>query len=379
MARIGIDAHAIGSMLTGNETYIANLVDSLLKVESEHEYILYLTDSEAARKTAARYPQAEVVQIRPSWPLLRIPLVMPVLAKRNKIELLHVQYVGPPLINVPVVATIHDISFETHPEFFSFRERLQFKATFRLTARLCRKVLTISEHSRRDLIEIYGLPEDKVVVAYLAASPVFRPLAEDGEAGLRTVKEKYGVGDDYLLSVGNLQPRKNMVRMIKAYAMLRDLRPDIKCKLVIVGKKAWKHDPILSFVSRSPWASDIILTGYVPEHDLALLYAGARIFLYPSIYEGFGLPPLEAMACGTPVVVSDRTSLPEVVGDAGIKVNPFDINAIAAAIAALILEPGMAKAYGEAGLKRSSMFSWSKCAESTLAVYEDAIREDRES
>lgn len=373
--RIGIDAHAIGKQLTGNETYITNLIDGLMALDSGHRFVLLFTDEDSASAVGARYPEAEIVLSRVAQPLVRIPFVLPYLVARNKLDMLHVQYVGPPIFNKPLVASIHDISFETHPEFFSPRERNQFRLTFPFTARQANKILTISEHTRNDLMEIYGIPGEKVIVTYLAASDNFQPLSNSEEGS--SVHQKYGIGESYILAVGNLQPRKNMIRLIQAYTRLRDAMPEIRSQLVIVGKKAWMHDPILSFVTRSKWADDIILTGYVPDEDLRFLYARAGVFVYPSLYEGFGLPPLEAMACGTPVIVSDRASLPEVVGDAGIKVNPYDVEGLAAAVAVLLLDPEVVDFYKQAGLRQAARFSWEKCAKETLAVYEEALREDR--
>ncbi len=373
MSVIGIDAHAIGEKLTGNETYIRNLIEALLRLDSGHEFVLYFTQREAMEDWRRRSPKAESVLLRPTNPLVRIPLTMPLLGWLDQIDLLHVQYVGPPFIKSALVAVIHDISFERFPEFFSKKEVAQFRLTIPFTARHADRVLTISECSKRDMVEKYGIAEEKIVVTYLGVAPEFRPLENHDEG--RAVAEKFGINGAYILAVGNLQPRKNLVRLINAYTRLRNARPDLKHKLVIVGKKAWKSSPILDFVNRSRWSDDIILTDYVPGADLPALYANADIFVYPSIYEGFGLPPLESMACGTPVIVSETASLPEVVGNAGIKVNPFDIEALAAAMGAVLLEPKLAEWYGRAGIERAGKFTWDDCARKTMRVYEDVIRE----
>lgn len=373
MARIGIDAHAIGERLTGNETYISNLIDGLAALESGHEFVLFFTREKAAEQWRRRHRGLEVVMARPSQPVVRIPLVMPWLVRRHKIDLLHVQYAGPPFMATPLITAIHDISYERYPEYFSRREVLQFRATIPWTARKARRVLTISECSKRDLVEIYGIQEDKVIVIYLGVSAAFAPL-DSVDEGWKTVRE-YGASGRYILAVGNLQPRKNLVRLIAAYTRLRNNQPEIRNKLLIVGKKAWKHDPILEFARQTRWVDDIIFTGYVPDKDLPVLYGCADALVYPSIYEGFGLPPLEAMACGTPVVVSDRSSLPEVVGDAGLKVDPFDVDAIAQSMAVLLTKPEVARRFSTAGLERANQFRWADCARKTLEVYEEVCRE----
>lgn len=369
MARIGIDAHAIGERLTGNETYISNLIQSLLEIDSKHEFILFFTKEDAAALWQRSDNRIQAVLARPAQPLLRVPFVMPWLSWKERIDLLHVQYAGPPFLTQPLVTTIHDISFEHYPQFFTKRELLQFRSTIPYTARRADKILTVSDYSKRDLVETYHLPEDKIVVTYNGVATSFKPLSIP-ETG-RQAAQKYGVTGPYLLAVGNLQPRKNLVRLIAAYTRLRNARPEIKHQLLVVGKEAWLYDPILDFARRSRWADDILFSGYVPSSDLPMLYCGAEAMVYPSIFEGFGLPPLEAMACGTPVIVSDRSALPEIVGDAGIKVNPFDIEAIAAAMAGLILEPDVARWYGLAGIKRAERFTWSNCATRTLEVYEE--------
>lgn len=368
MANFGIDAHAVGANLTGNETYVTNLVNAMVKLGTGHEFTVLYTHPKAALYWQGKQG-LNLVRVRPEHPLVRIPLVMPWLVQRHNLDLLHVQYVGPPFLTAPLIVTIHDISFEYYPEFFSTREMLRFKATIPLTARRSSKILTISNNSKQALMDAYGIPDEKIVVTYLGVDTKFQPMRSTSEE--HRAAAKYGINGRYLLAVGNLQPRKNMVRLIKAYTRLRNARPEIDHKLVIVGKKAWKFDPILSFIKSSRWVDDIILTDYVPDEDLRILYARAGLFVYPSIYEGFGLPPLEAMACGTPVVVSDRSSMPEVVGDAGIKVDPFDVDRLAAAMAGILLEPEVAKWYEERGLQRVKQFSWSKCASATMNIYEE--------
>ncbi|MHB1391449.1 MAG: glycosyltransferase family 4 protein [Thermoleophilia bacterium] len=374
MARIGIDAHAIGEKLTGNETYVSNLVEALIELDMSHELVLFFTKPDARETWQQSHAGLETVLVRLEQPLVRIPLLTPWLVWRQAIDLLHVQYVGPPLMTAPLVAVIHDISFESFPQFFSRKEVIQFRHTIPLTARRARKVLTVSENSKRDLVDIYGLPEDKVIVTYLGVNDRFRPVSAGVET--RQVTDRYGISNGYILAVGNLQPRKNLVRLMAAYTRLRSARPDIEQQLVIVGKKAWKHDPILAFVEKSPWNRDIILTDYVPDDDLPALYSGASMMVYPSLYEGFGLPPLESMACGTPVIVSDRASLPEVVGDAGIKVNPYDVDALAAAMASLALDEATRHWFSEAGIRQAQSFTWDRTARETAAVYENVLREE---
>lgn len=372
MAKIGIDAHAIGEHLTGNETYIANLVNELMALDSGHEFVLFFTNPEAADLWRQKHRQAQIVLAQPRNPLVRIPLVTPWLIWKLGIDLLHVQYAGPPFLTAPLVTMVHDISYEHYPQFFTKKQVIQYRATIPRTARQAAKVLTVSEYSKRDLVETYGIPEEKVVVTYDGVGSHFAPA--DSRETEMAVAGKYGIRGKYVLAVGNLQPRKNLVRLMAAYTRLRQARPDIDHKLVIVGRKAWKFSPVLAFATQSKWADEIIFTDYVPDEDLPALYSGAEAFAYPSIFEGFGIPPLEAMACGTPVVVSDRSSLPEVVGDAGLKIDPYDVEGLAAALATLILEPKVKLYFREKGLQQAAKFRWSDTAARTLAVYELVLR-----
>jgi glycosyltransferase involved in cell wall biosynthesis len=208
----------------------------------------------------------------------------------------------------------------------------------------------------------------------LAAPAHFGPVTHDKE--LQRVRHTYGIDGDYVLSVGSIQPRKNLVRLIKAYAALRGARAGNKCpKLVIVGKCAWLYDETLRALEQTGVEDSVVLTGYVPEPDLPALYSGALCFIYPSYFEGFGLPPLEAMKCGAPVIVGNATSLPEVVGEAALKVDPFDVSAIAAAMDQLINNSELRAELRVKGLARAKMFDWNDTAQRTLAVYEQVHRE----
>jgi glycosyltransferase involved in cell wall biosynthesis len=232
-------------------------------------------------------------------------------------------------------------------------------------------VIALSEYARNDIVNTYQVSPDKISVIPLAAGDHFRPIADEEE--LQRVRQTYGIEGEYMLSVGAIQPRKNLGRLVAAYSHLRDAKPEGKLpKLVLAGKCAWLYDETLSAIKELELSDSIILTGYVPESDLPALYSGALCFIYPSYFEGFGLPPLEAMQCGVPVIVGDRTSLPEVVGDAGVLVDPFDINALAAAIGKVISDSDLRAKLSVQGLARAKLFEWRETARQTLAVYQKA-------
>ena len=369
---IAIDAHSVGTGLAGNETYVTNLVEELAALDTFNRYTLYVTKPAAVERFAGRWPHVSVRRTLPHTPLVRIPLTLSAELRRRPVDLLHVQYTAPPLAPCPVVATVHDLSFEHLPATFKRRSWMQLRLTVRRTARRAAHVITPSEFTRRDICETYRVPAGRTSAIPLAASERFAP-APAGEVG--RVRRAYRLGaGDYLLAVGSIQPRKNLIRLVHAYADLRVARAGAKLpKLVIAGKRAWLYEGTLRAVAeRGLGPEDVIFTGYVPEADLPALYTGALGFVYPSYFEGFGLPPLEAMRCGTPVVVADRTSLPEVVGDAGLAFDPFDTGALAHALARLVADGPLRARLRERGLARAASFSWRETARRTLEVYQRA-------
>ncbi|HEX5708032.1 MAG TPA: glycosyltransferase family 1 protein [Pyrinomonadaceae bacterium] len=368
---IAIDAHAVGTGLAGNETYVRSLVEALAAVDGRNRYTLYVTRREAVEALDGRWPNFDVRRTLPHTPLVRIPLTLSrELRRRPRPDLLHVQYTAPPFAPCPVVATVHDLSFEHLPETFTRRGRAQLRLTVRQTARRAAHLIVPSEHTRRDLVETYGVAPERLSVIPLAASPVFRP-ASAGEVG--RVRSAYGLEGDYILAVGSIQPRKNLVRLVRAYADLRRRRRrDNLPRLVLVGKRAWLYGETLRAVEAEGVREHTTFTGYVSESDLPALYTGALCFVYPSFFEGFGLPPLEAMACGTPVLTGDRTSLPEVVGDAALTVDPFDTDSLGRAVERLIDDAALREALRERGLARARLFTWRRTASLTLEAYHRA-------
>jgi glycosyltransferase involved in cell wall biosynthesis len=372
--RIAIDAHSVGAKLGGNESYALNLIEALAQIDRVNEYTLYVTTADAFERFHRRWPNFSVHNTLPHTPLIRIPLTLSAELRKNPVDVLHVQFTAPPFCPCPVVVSIHDLSFEHLPQTFNRRSRTQLRLTVRHSARRAARILTLSEHTRRDVIATYGVDREMVTAIPLAAPLHFAPVTHDKE--LQRVRHTYGIDGDYVLSVGSIQPRKNLVRLIKAYAELRGARAGNKCpKLVIVGRCAWLYDETLRALEQTGVKDSVVLTGYVPESDLPALYSGALCFIYPSYFEGFGLPPLEAMKCGAPVIVGNATSLPEVVGDAALKVDPFDVTAIASSMDQLINNSELRNTLSAKGLARAKMFDWKDTAQRTLAVYEQVHRE----
>jgi glycosyltransferase involved in cell wall biosynthesis len=290
--------------------------------------------------------------------------------------LLHVTYNAPPLCPCPTVVTIHDISFEHYPQFFSPRDRLILKTLVPLSARRARRIITVSEHAKGEIMACYDITADKIAVTYEAAGEQFRPITNP--TALQTVRTKYGIPDGpFILALGNLQPRKNIRRLVEAFARLdlsqRKVQSLLQSTLVIAGKAQWRESEIFQSVRDRGLEDAVILPGYVDDADLPALYSAATVFVYPSLYEGFGLPPLEAMACGTPVISSNAASLPEVVSDAALTIDPTDIDALAQALVEVLSSPERQEDLRQRGLRRVAQFSWDRCAAETLSVYREVL------
>ena len=367
--RIAIDAHSVGTGLGGNESYAANLIEALAEIDSVNDYTLYVTRNEAVARFRHRWPNFRVRSTLPHTPLVRIPLTLSAELRSHPVDVLHVQFTSPPFAPCPVVVSIHDLSFEHLPETFNRRSRAQLRFTVRRSARSAARVLALSENARQDIISTYRIAPDLVTAIPLAAPTHFRPVDDEDE--LQRVRQTYGINGDYILSVGSIQPRKNLARLLSAYERLRHTRPEGSLpQLVLVGKRAWLYRETLKTIEEL--GTSVIATGYVPETDLPALYSGAMCFVYPSFFEGFGLPPLEAMKCGTAVITGDRTSLPEVVGDSGVLVNPFDIDAISSAIATMVDDSSLRSSLRIKSLNRARIFDWRETARRTLEVYKQA-------
>ena len=373
--RIAIDAHSVGTGLGGNESYATNLIEALAEIDAVNCYTLYVTRREAMERFSQRWPNFSVRNTLPHTPLIRIPLTLSAELRRHPVDVLHVQFTAPPFSPCPVVVSIHDLSFEHLPQTFKWRSRKQLRITVRRSARQAAQVIALSEFARQDIIASYHVSPENISVIPLAAPAHFRPVQDDEE--LRRVRQTYGIEGDYILSVGAIQPRKNLSRLVAAYSRLRRTRPEVKLpQLVLVGKCAWLYDETLRAIKELEVGNSVILTGYVPEADLPALYSGALCFVYPSYFEGFGLPPLEAMKCGAPVIVGDRTSLPEVVGDAGLLVDPFDVDSIASAIQKVVADSNLREQLRAKGLERAKLFDWRETARQTLSVYKKAAGMD---
>jgi glycosyltransferase involved in cell wall biosynthesis len=282
----------------------------------------------------------------------------------------HFNYIILPIHTAVNVLTIADLTTLRVPHFHTQGTRDWQQSAYAHAHRMD-LIITISEHSKRDVVELLNADESRIRVIPLAAHPQYEPL-QDKDA-VRQVLEKYSLANrPYILTIATLEPRKNHCRLIEAFHRLRQRAPTLDHALVLVGAKGWLYEPIFETVRRLQLERHVLWLNYVPFEDLPALLNGASLFVYPSLYEGFGLPPLEAMACGTPVIASNTTSLPEVVGDGGLMVNPICVDEIAEAMHSVLTNKELRDRLRLTGLARAKSFSWERTAQMTLSAYEDA-------
>ena len=290
--------------------------------------------------------------------------------RRNRLLLTHDPTGVAPIQLAPGarITTIHDAIPYVYPETSTKLDWLIFRLWLPLTVRRLDAIITVSMKSKEDIVRFLPIDEEKVTVIPLAAGDAYHPLPEEQVAA---ALEKYKIHKPYILYVGSLESRKNLPRLLEAYAQLRHWSE--QWVLVIVGARRWKFAPIFETVQRFGLEPYVLFTGFVEEEDLPALYNGADLFVFPSLYEGFGLPVLEAMACGAPVVTSSTSSLPEVAGDAALLVDPYDIEEIAAAMRRVLEDEALGAELRAKGLARAKEFSWERTAGETIAIYEKVL------
>lgn len=363
--KIGICAEMIGTGHGGPESYIFNLVKSLMELDKENAYNLYVVRKDVLNNiNVPSNFRVSPIRLYNSW--IRNLIIMPFKSLIEPVDILHVQNVVHPCYRGKLIATIHDLSFEIFPETFTKAMQFRLSKLVRRTASKADAVLTVSQNTKKDLINLYGIRPEKIEVIYNSYDRIYKPVKE--HEMFETIKRKYGLIEKFILYVGALQPRKNITGLIKAWNILRR-KYGLEIKLVITGKQAWLSSEIMKAVTNNKYSQDIIYTGYIPKEELPFVFNAAELFVFPSFYEGFGLVVLEAMACGTPVITSNNSSLPEVVGDAGILINPNNCEEIAEAMHNVLTNPELKESMITKGLKRSESFSWNYTAEKTLNIY----------
>lgn len=372
--KVGVDISRALGEVSGVGAYARALVEGLARVDGETDYLLYGIFCECfphdwRRAPVPRAPHMKLHQrwrsdrwVRARWQ--RFPLYRDRLL--GGVDVLHcTAYDAPLLDHTRLVVTIHDLNHFLFPQFHTRANYDFVTRSVHHAARRADLILTDSESSRREILRFLHVPQERVEVIHLAAAPLFSQAPEEG--GAARVRAKYDLPGPYFLAVGSLEPRKNLPRTLEAYRAYLDGGGD--ATLVAAGGAGWKNEAIHAAVERLGLAGRVRFTGYVPLEDLPALYRGAELFLYPSIYEGFGLPVLEAMACGTPVITGNTSSLPEVAGDAALLVDPEDTGAIAAALSRLAGDSALRDDLAARGRVQAARFSWDETARRTAAAY----------
>ena len=371
--RIAVDAHAIGRHLTGNEVYVRSLLNGFAAAKDrECEVLAYVSSEEACSSLPAGIRTSSIS----TNPFLRLGYELSMKLRRDRPDLLHVQYTAPVACTVPVVVSVHDVSFLEHPEYFTGGRARQLRWTVRRTVDRAARVLTVSEFSRRAILRVYGhLDEDKVVVAPNAAGAEFRPVSL--QAARAAVRQRFSLDRPILLSVGDLQPRKNQIGLIRAFAELVRACPQLGHDLVLAGKPTWFADQVQAAARESGVGDRIRMLGFVSDTDLLQLYNACDLFVFPSFYEGFGLPALEAMACGRAVACSNASALPEVVDSAAILFDPYRTDEMVRALKDLLLDAELRARMERLGLQRAAHFSWQKTADAILDVFREVAHQSQ--
>jgi glycosyltransferase involved in cell wall biosynthesis len=365
----------------GAGRYILNLMRGLFSLNDRNEYILFGTYSDnrylhLAYDLKKEFKDAEIsfkfIKTSPRvfkiYESLRFP---PLEFFGLKADIMHaMDYAIAPAFNRNIVLTIHDLAFMRFPEsnfqwFIKKYSRMVRKNAFAASG-----ILASSKSTADDIQKYFNIKKDKIDIVHLAAGEAFRKLAPN-EIDC-SIPDCKGISKPYLFSVGTIEPRKDFVTLIKAYGLARDRVPGLKHQLVIAGRTGWKSEATYEARERSKYAKDIIFTGRLTDRELIQLYNQAEIFIYTSIFEGFGFPPLEAMSCGLPVISSDSSSITEVVGNAGILVKPRDAEGFAEKTIKILSDKDLLKKLQQKSLSRAKVFSWQQTAENTLSAYRKA-------
>ncbi len=271
--------------------------------------------------------------------------------------------------------SVHDVSYLEYPEYFTRFRAMQLRYTVKRTVQLATRVFTPSEFSRQSVIKAYGLRDDKVLVMHNAVSSSFRPVPR--ETSMRWVQAHLGYSFPFVLSVGDLQPRKNFLRLMRAFEEVLRSHPNLPHHLVLVGKETWYSDTVRSAAAKSPVAERIHFAGFVEDDELLRLYGACDVFVYPSLYEGFGVPILEAMACGRAVACANTSAMPEVADSAALLFDPHSVSEMSRAIRDLMVDSELRTRMERLGLHRATLFSWEKTARKTLDVYYEIAGQPR--
>lgn len=372
--KIGIDGRAAKWYRgTGIGTYTYELINSISKIDSENEYLIFMPDNslnDLSTKKNIKFRNINVNIKNNFWDEVNIPNIL----ENDEIEIYHVPQNGvglPANKKCPFVITLHDIIPYKMPETVSERYLKIFNEEIPKIVSMCDGIITVSNFSKEDIANTFNFPKDKIYVTYLSAEKIYKPLNKI--LSKRIISSKYGIDDDFILYVGGFSPRKNISGLITAFSKLK-LSSTNSLKLVIAGRKGLSYENYLSLTEKLDISSKVIFPGFIDVMDMPYLYNSAKLLVYPSFYEGFGLPPLEAMSCGTPVIVSNVTSLPEIFSKSSIMVDPYDENALCSAIHECIENKVLKNTLIDKGFSLCKKLTWQSTAISTINSYKNILK-----
>lgn len=378
--RIGIDCRAMqDSFIAGIGYYINYLLEYIDRIDTTNEYVLLFSDFRKSFLDNAPtfdYKSFSAVRLRVPNIFLSgisgtpISFIMPVEDLIGKIDIFHAtNFLLPHCRHAKSILTIYDLSILKFKKFHPLPRRIVFsESRLRYSANKCNAIITCSCRTKEDVVDILGVLPEKVKVIYGAISPEFKKIGN--KQMLQDIMKRYSLPQKYIFYFGTLEPRKNIARLIEAFKMAKERMKD-KYKLVLAGGRGWFCKDIFKTINRLRLGGSVMYIGYVPRDDLPFLLNGASAFVCPSFYEGFGLPPLEAMACGAPTLVSNASCFPEVVGDAALKVNPYSVDDIADGIYQILTDRNLRETLRQKGLERVRDYSWEKTARETLVLYNE--------
>jgi glycosyltransferase involved in cell wall biosynthesis len=365
--RIGLLVLMAGREAGGPDTYEVQLIRALARLDERNDYFVYCTGNEALRAIDVRQDNFHFRLLRPGIRALSVAVTLPALLKKDGVQLLHSTFTPPPYAPTLQVLTMHCVSSFVHPEFYSRSIGWRLNTLLTVGMRKAACVVCVSHTTLRNVHEMFGVPLDRLVVAYNGVSDTFVPT--ERTHAHQMVAERLGIDFEYLLFLGKLEPRKNVLRIIEAYARYRAATQS-SAKLLLTGHRTVTTPAVETLIDRLGLDGCVVQPGYVSASDLPLLYSAARMFLFPSLWEGFGIPMIEAMACGTPVIASNVSCLPEIAGDAAVIVDPLSVDAIAEGMIRIDTSEVLRAELVERGLARARQFTWLNSARTTLAVYQ---------
>lgn len=367
--RIGLNAQLLSGQKSyraaGIHRHILGLLSHLPDADPRFEYTVFTGETAPVPDRPVRVERTSLATERAPSRIVWEQIVQP--AAAGQCDLLHaLAYVSPILSGKPAVVTVHDLSFLRNPERFRFANRNYLRIFTGLSVKRARRVIAVSRHTKQDVMTVYGVPAGKIDVVYSGLDSQFK---RPPPRAVEEFRAAHGLPDKFILYLGTIEPRKNLSILIRAYAKVRPAG----VKLVCAGGRGWMYQDVFQTAEELRLSREVIFPGFLPDDDLPLWYSAANVFVYPPAYEGFGLPVIEAMACGTPTITTDSSSLPEAAGDAALLVPPDDITALADSLARLLGDRSLQSDLAARGPAQAARFTWAEAARRTACVYAKAL------